>query len=143
MTTSQGNGENGGENEPETELDRALALAEAGAEEGAETDAEQGSREGDARAQAFYDAFLNARLYVPTASDDTDLPDDTVSLLVADIEGEGIVPDREPLFVRFRTDHALAVCRGRVLNGAPDDIGFRHHEGFHELGNRDIGVESG
>jgi hypothetical protein len=92
VTTSQGNGENGGGNEPETELDRALALAEEGAEEGAETGAEQGTQAGDDHAQAFYDAFLNARLYVPTASDDTDLPDDTVSLLVADIEGEGIVP---------------------------------------------------
>lgn len=84
MNTSQGNGGNGGESAPETELDRALVLAEQGAEDTA--------GEGDERAQAFYDAFLNARLYVPTASDDTDLPDNTVSLLVADIEGEGIVP---------------------------------------------------
>jgi SseB protein N-terminal domain len=61
---------------PETELDRALAAAGAS----------------DDRAEAFYDAFLNARLYVPTERDDTDLPADTVSLLVADIEGEGIVP---------------------------------------------------
>jgi len=63
---------------PETELDRALAAAE----------------DSDDRAQAFYDAFLNARLYVPTAGDDTDdeADGDTVSLLVADIEGEGIVP---------------------------------------------------
>lgn len=73
MVDSEGNG---GSNAPETELDQALAVAE----------------EGDDFAQAFYDAFLNARLYVPTASDDTGLPSDTVSLLVADIEGEGIVP---------------------------------------------------
>ena len=67
---------NGGSDEAVSALDRALARAE----------------DGDAQAQAFYDAFLNARLYVPTASDDADPTGDTVSLLVADIEGEGIVP---------------------------------------------------
>lgn len=71
-----GNGGSGGSGAALSELDRALARAE----------------DGDAQAQAFYDAFLNARLYVPTATDDAGAPDDTVSLLVADIEGEGIVP---------------------------------------------------
>jgi len=97
-TSESGNGHA----EPETALDRALAVAE----------------DGDDQAQAFYDAFLNARLYVPTASDDTDIPDDTVSLLVADIEGEGIVPvfdSEERLAVWAEEPVPFTVLAGHAL----------------------------
>lgn len=99
MVDSEGNG---GGNAPETELDQALAVAE----------------EGDDFAQAFYDAFLNARLYVPTASDDAGLPSDTVSLLVADIEGEGIVPvfDSEARLAAWAEEPApFTVLAGHTL----------------------------
>ncbi len=104
---SGGNDDSGGENgngaaAPETDLDRALAVAE----------------DSDDQAQTFYDVFLNARLYVPTATDETEVPDDTVSLLVADIEGEGIVPvfdSEERLAVWAEEPVPFTVLAGHAL----------------------------
>lgn len=50
------------------------------------------SEEGEAQAQAFYDAFFNARLYIPTTEPEPGAEAGSVSLLVADIDGEGVVP---------------------------------------------------
>jgi hypothetical protein len=122
VTSTQGNGGDEGQ----SPLDRALGVAELG----------------DAQAQAFYDAFLNARLYVPTAEDDPDLPTDTVSLLVADIEGEGIVPvfdseDRlatwaeEPVAFTVLAGHALVEQLDPALQIALN-VGTEHFKLFVE-----------
>lgn len=50
------------------------------------------SEEGEAEAQAFYDAFFNARLYIPTTDPEPGAEEGSVALLVADIDGEGVVP---------------------------------------------------
>jgi len=130
----QGNGgaDGSGGTAAESDLDRALARAE----------------DGDAQAQAFYDAFLNARLYVPTATDDTGdtgdtgLPADTVSLLVADIEGEGIVPvfDSEARLADWAEEPApFTVLAGHALVAELDpmlslalNVGTEHFKLFVE-----------
>lgn len=82
-------------------LDVALARADAG----------------DAEAQAFYEEFLNTLLYVPTTEPEPNAL--TVSLLVADIEGEGIVPvfDSEARLGAWaeRDDMPFTVLAGHTL----------------------------
>lgn len=73
-----GNGAGSGSDKP-TALDLALIKSEAG-------------EAGEAEAQAFYDAFFNARLYIPTTDPETGAEEGSVALLVADIDGEGVVP---------------------------------------------------
>jgi SseB protein N-terminal domain/SseB protein C-terminal domain len=50
------------------------------------------SEEGEAEAQAFYDAFFDTRLYIPTTDPEPGAEEGSVALLVADIDGEGVVP---------------------------------------------------
>ncbi len=50
------------------------------------------SEEGEAEAQAFYDAFFNARLHIPTTDPEPGAEEGSVALLVADIDGAGVVP---------------------------------------------------
>lgn len=75
MTTNTANGEGANTDGP-TALDLALIKSE----------------EGEAQAQAFYDAFFNARLYIPTTDPEPGAEEGSVALLVADIDGEGVVP---------------------------------------------------
>ncbi|MHA1537242.1 MAG: SseB family protein [Alphaproteobacteria bacterium] len=71
-----GNGPGNGERDGPTALDLALIKSE----------------EGEAQALAFYDAFFNARLYIPTTEPEGEAEEGSVTLLVADIDGEGVVP---------------------------------------------------
>jgi len=71
-----GNGAANGERDGPSALDLALIKSEEGEEE----------------AQSFYDAFFNARLYIPTTDPEPGAEEGSVALLVAQIDGEGVVP---------------------------------------------------
>ena len=75
MTKNTQNGETSAVDQP-TALD--LALIE--------------SEKGEVQAQAFYDAFYNSRLYIPTTEPEAGAEEGSVTLLVADIDGQGVVP---------------------------------------------------
>ena len=47
---------------------------------------------GEAEAQAFYDTFFTTRLYIPTTDPEPGAEEGSVTLLVAEIDGEGVVP---------------------------------------------------
>lgn len=73
---TKGNGAGNGEGDGPSALDLALIKSE----------------EGEAQAQAFYDAFFNARLYIPTTDPEPGAEEGSVALLVAEIDGQGVVP---------------------------------------------------